>query len=147
MPRRAGNWALLALLAPAAGGCTPMAHFPYVQMIDQRTFASTAVAPEAGAVKALPDRPLAVIRFDNQPDDYRPDLSDMVATATARKPDVEFNVTTPVAIGQIPGPRAEADAAIVARAIAEQQVLTERIHLGVVEEPGNPAREVRVYVR
>jgi hypothetical protein len=124
-----------------------MSSFPYVAMIDQRTFATTAIAPEASDVNLLPDRPLAVIRFDGQPAGFAPDLADMVAAATARKPDVQFNVVIPIAVGAIPGQRSEADAAIVARAIAEQQVLTERIHLGVIEEAGQPAREVRVYVR
>ena len=137
-------WVVLPLLACA---CTPMGQFPYLKMVDQRTFGAPAVAPPPSDVSSLPNRPLAVIRFDGQPPDFVPDLSDMVAAATARKPDVEFKVITPVAIGQIPGPQAEADAATVAHAIAEQQVLTECIHLGVIEEGGKPAREVRVFVQ
>lgn len=137
----------LLVLALLAGACTPMSTFPYMRMVDQRTFAAASVAPSAGDVAALPDRPLAVIRFDGQPADFMPDVADLVAVATARKPDVAFEVIIPVAVGAVPGPRAEADAITVARAIADQQVLTERIHIGVVEEAGRPAREVRVFVR
>ena len=136
-------WLLLVPLV--VGACTPMGKFPYVKMVDQRTFGATPEAPSE--VVPLPDRALAVIRFDGQPADYSPDVTELVAAATGRKPNVEFNVVTPVALGQVPGPQAEADAATVARALAEQQILTERIHLGVVEEAGKPAREVRIYVR
>ncbi len=130
-----------------AGACTPMRQFPYMKIVDQRTFGATAVAPSAPDVRSLPERPLAVIRFDGQSADYTPDLSDLVAAATARKPDVEFNVITPVAIGATPSARSQGDAATVAHSLAEQEILPERIHLGVVEEAGKPAREVRIFVR
>ncbi len=134
-------------LALLVGACTPIGHYPYVALIDQRNFQGAAVAPAVDSVTKLPDRPLVVIRFDGQPTDYEPDLTDAVAAATARKPDVQFDVIVPLAIGARATPRQEHDAATVARAIAEQAVQPDHIHLGLVEEAGNPAREVRVFVR
>jgi len=130
-----------------ACACTPMGHYPYVALIDQRTFQGPAVAPTAGAVTKLPDRPLITIRFDGQPPDYEPDLTDAVAAATARKADVQFDVIVPLAPGARATSRQEHDAATVARAIAEQAVQPDHIHLGLIEEAGDPAQEVRVFVR
>jgi hypothetical protein len=136
---------LAALLL--VGGCTPADHFPYVRLIDQRTFAPSGTAPTAADLKNLPALPLATVRFDVPDEDFTPALAEAVEAATARKPDVEFDVIAPVAHGATPGPYAAEDAATVARAIAEQSVPPERIHLGVVEDAGTPAREIRVYVR
>ncbi len=144
--RRAPATAALAV-ALLAAACTPTSRFPYVAIIDQRNFEGPTVAPTAAQVTRLARRPLAVIRFDGEPADFTPDMSDAVAAATGRKPDVQFDVIVPVAPGAQPTQQQQADAATVARAIAEQQVQPDHIHLGIVEEPGNPAREVRVFVR
>ncbi len=137
-------WLAVSLLL---AGCTPTDRFPYVKLIDQRTFAATGTAPNAADLKNLPPLPLAVIRFDVPVPVLNPALADAVASATARKPDVQFDVITPVAAGAVPGPNAAEDAEDVARAIAEQSVPQDHIHLGVAEDAGTPAREVRVYVR
>jgi hypothetical protein len=134
------------LLALLVAGCAPSFSPPYLTLIDQRTF-NPAVAPNEADVKALPALPLAVIRFDTPDIDYGPDLARAVEAATSRKPDVEFNVVTPVGRGKAPNAQAAEDAAAIARAIAEQSVPPEKIHIGMVEDSGTPAREVRVYVR
>jgi hypothetical protein len=134
-------------VALLAGACTPLDHYPYVAIVDQRNFHGATVAPTADTVTKLPERALVVIRFDGQPTDYEPDLTDAVAAATARKPDVQFDVIVPLATGARATPQQEHDAAAVARAIAEQAVQPDHIHLGLIEEAGNPAREVRVFVR
>ncbi len=133
---------LLLLLA----GCTPSLSPPYLTLIDQRTF-NPAVAPDPANVRALPALPLAVIRFDAPGIDFRPDLARAVEAAQSRKPDADFNVVTPVARGKVPDAQAQDDATTILRAIAEQGVQPEKIHIGVTEDSGTPAREVRVYVR
>ena len=137
-------WPAIALLAAA---CTPTDHYPYVAIIDQRSFRTEAVAPKPESVTRLPERPLITVRFDGQPFDDEPDLTDAVAAATGRKPDVQFDVIVPLAPGARATKQQEHDAATVARAIAEQAVQPDHIHLGLIEEAGNPAREVRVFVR
>jgi hypothetical protein len=134
------------VLAVLLAGCAPSLSPPYLTLIDQRTF-NPAVAPTEADVRALPPLPLAVVRFDVAGIDYGPDLARAVEAATARKPDAEFNVVTPVARGMTPNAQSAEDAAAIARAIAEQSVLPEKIHIGLVEDAGTPAREVRVYVR
>ncbi len=134
--------ALVLLLA----GCAPSFSPPYLTLIDQRTF-NPAVAPDPADVRALPPLPLAVVRFDAPGIDYGPDLARAVEAAQSRKPDVEFNVVTPVARGKVPDAQAQDDAIAIVRAIAEQGVPPEKIHIGLVEDAGTPAREVRVYVR
>lgn len=138
---------VLIALALLTAGCTVSTHAPYLALIDQRTFVAPGTAPVAGDVKALPALPLATIRFGQQGFDYVPDLARAVDEAVSRKPDVEFNVNIPVARGQVPSAQATSDAADVARAIAEQSVVPEHIHVGAIEDSGAPAREVRVYVR
>lgn len=135
---------LLALLLPA---CTPSLRYPYIAMIDQRTFASVGETQAPSDVRSLPVLPLATIRFEGADADISQDLGRAVDMAQSRKPDAEFNVVTPVGRGRAPGTQAGLDAASVARALAELSVPPERIHVGVVEDSGNPAREVRVYVR
>ena len=134
------------LLALLLAGCAPSLSPPYLTLIDQRTF-NPAVAPNEADVRALPALPLAVVRFDTPGIDYGPDLARAIEAATSRKPDAEFNVVTPVARGKVPSAQATEDAATIARAIAEQSVLPEKIHVGLMEDAGTPAREVRVYVR
>lgn len=134
--------ALVLLLA----GCAPSLSPPYLTLIDQRTF-NPAVAPNPADVRALPPLPLAVVRFDAPGIDYRPALARAVEAAQSRKPDADFDVVTPVARGKAPNPQAQDDATAIVRAIAEQGVQPEKIHIGLVEDAGTPAREVRVYVR
>lgn len=134
--------ALVLLLA----GCAPSLSPPYLTLIDQRTF-NPAVAPNPADVRALPPLPLAVVRFDAPGIDYRPALARAVEAAQSRKPDADFDVVTPVARGKAPNPQAQDDATAIVRAIAEQGVQPEKIHIGLVEDAGTPAREVRIYVR
>lgn len=133
---------LLLLLSACAPSLSP----PYLTLIDQRTF-NPAVAPNPADVRALPPLPLAVVRFDAPGIDYRPDLARAVEAAQSRKPDADFNVVTPVGRGKSPDAQAQDDATAIVRAIAEQGVQPEKIHIGLVEDAGTPAREVRVYVR
>lgn len=137
----------LVLVALLAGGCTVSMHAPYVALIDQRTFETAGPAPAAEAVKALPKLPLATIRMDDPDFDYTPELATAIDAAQARKPDVEFNVVIPVARGTVPSAQATKDAADVARAIAEQSIQPDHIHVGLIEDAGTPPREVLVYVR
>ncbi len=128
------------------GACAPSLSPPYLTLIDQRTF-NPAVPPNPADVRALPPLPLAVVRFDAPGIDYGPDLARAVEAAQSRKPDADFNVVTPVGRGKAPNAQAQEDATAIFRAIAEQGVQPEKIHVGVVEDAGTPAREVRVYVR
>lgn len=134
------------LLALLLAGCAPSLSPPYLTLIDQRTF-NPAVAPNVADVRALPALPLAVVRFDTPGIDYGPDLARAIEAATSRKPDAEFNVVTPVAHGKVPSAQSAEDAAAIARAIAEQSVPPDKIHVGLMEDAGTPAREVRIYVR
>ena len=131
------------MMALLLAGCAPSLSPPYFTLIDQRTF-NPAVAPNPDDIRALPPLPLAVVRFDTPGIDYRPDLARAIEAATSRKPDAEFNVVTPVGRSQVPDAQSVEDAATIARAIAEQSVPPEKIHVGLVEDSGTPAREVRV---
>lgn len=133
--------------ALSLASCAPSLSPPYLTLIDQRTFQPAGTPPEFADVKNLPPLPLATIRFDQPDIDYAPVLAQAVDAATARKPDAEFNVVTPIGRGKLPTEQAGQDAAAVARGIAEQQVMPDHIHVGVIEDAGNPPREVRVYVR
>jgi len=131
-------------------GCLP----PDFRLIDQRTFwPSHAPGTEDVARGALPKLPLAVIRFDDPDADYRPALADAVLAAQARKPDVEFDVLTPIPTAAPQeeqdqfARQGEADAQQVAMALQADGVLPDRVHIGFRGDPGSPAREVRVYVR
>lgn len=135
---------LLTLLLPA---CVPSTRSPYFTLIDQQTFRGAPVPPAAGDVKTLPALPLAVVRFD-QPDELiAQQLAIAIEAAQSRKPDVQFNVMAPVAHGKAPGKQATDDATQVARMLAQQSVNPDNIHVGIVEDPGTPPREVLVYVR
>jgi hypothetical protein len=74
-------------------GCLP----PDFKLIDQRTFWPPHNPTSADIARAnLPPEPLVIIRFDQPDYDYRPALADAVQAAQARKPDVEFDVLTPI---------------------------------------------------
>ena len=138
--------ALLPALLVLAG-CMPSRNFPYATLIDQRTFQRAGTVPEASALKNLPDRPLATIRFDDPDASIDPEIARAVELALSRKPDAEFNVIIPVGRGKVPGEQAERDATTVARSIAMPSVQPDHIFIGVSEDAGNPPREVLVYVR
>jgi hypothetical protein len=125
-------------------------------LIDRRTFAGgNRVAPQSAqmAQAGLPQLPLVTIRFGQGESDYGPMLSDAVQAAQGRKPDVVFDIVTPVptAAGLDVQDRfmrqGQEDAEEVATAIAYAGIPQDRIRLSFRGDPGNPAREVRVYVR
>jgi hypothetical protein len=138
---------ILLLGTCMVAACTPRLSYPYIDLVDQRTFWPAVEKPDAAQVKALPPLPLAIIRFGAGAPDFTPALSEAVEAALIRKPEVEFNVVTPIAPGAEPSQASARDATDVAHAIAEQSVPTERIHVGTVEDAGASSREVRVYVR
>ena len=140
--------ALLATLLLV--GCTP----PDFKLIDQRTFRRTPTPNStevAGA--ALPSLPLVVIRYDNLDEDYGPSLGQAVDAATALKPDVSFDVLTPMPIAAPPDVQARftrqgiSDAQDVANTLVIDGVPPDRIHMGFRGDSGNPPREVQVYAR
>lgn len=138
---------LLALLAalPMLGACT---------LIDQRTFAPAATAPqqaELQKLRALPPLPLITVRLPAELD--RAAIRTAVDLARARRPDARFEVITPI---DPAAPRASQDAALaqgradaelVANALAEAGAARDHIEIGARADNGAPDREVRVYVR
>jgi hypothetical protein len=146
MPRSA-----LAITLTILAGC---------RLIDQRTFEQAGLYPGAAqlragdyAARALPPPPLAVVRFGGAAADWQAGLIDAANDALTRKPDVEFDLVTP-----IPGSASLAaqdaalktgaqDAAAVAIALESDEVSPDQIHIGSRSDPGNPPREVEVYVR
>ena len=150
---RGRSWRLaLPLLASALllAGCLP----PDFRIIDQRTFWPPQAPTEAEVARAhLPPAPLVTIRFDTPDADYTAALADAVTAAESRKPDVEFDVLTPMPTS---APQAEQDqfarqgaedAQAVLTALGADGVHPDRVHLGYRADPGSPPREVLVYVR
>jgi hypothetical protein len=138
------------VLALLSTGCT---------LIDQRTVARWVGGPRAApsqadlAEAALPPLPLLVLRFDQPNPDDAATLAEAAEAALARKPDAVFDVITPVPTS---APRDQQDAFVrrgaddarsVADALATAGVPPGQLRLGLRSDPGNPAREVRVYVR
>ncbi|MCW3473111.1 hypothetical protein [Limobrevibacterium gyesilva] len=142
-PRRP---AALLLAGLVLTGCT---------LVDQRTFQRTPPAPTAEDVARarLPPLPLVVIRFDQLDTDYQPALAEAIEAAQARKPDVVFDVLTPIPTGEARevqeryARQGAEDAAAVANALAAEGVPPDRVHMGYRGDPGTPPREVRVYAR
>jgi len=141
--RRAGSaLAVLALL----GGC---------KLIDQRTFERAPTGPAAAQLARpdLPPLPLLTINPSKPDADWRTALADAVLAAGARKPDVSFEVVTPIPtsakqpVQDDYARNGQADAQVVATALQSDGVLPERISLRFQGDPGAPAREVRLYVR
>lgn len=132
-------WPLLLLLA----GCVPAPVFPYVKLLDQRSF-STVPTVQA---KDLPAPPLAIIRFGAGAAEYAAALAATISATQLRRPNAEYNVLTAVAPGQSPDAQMTRNAVDIARAIAEQTVPTERIHIGVIEDAGADPLEIRVTLR
>jgi hypothetical protein len=126
------------------------------KLIDQRTFESTGRRPSSADVAhaQLPQVPLVTLDFAQVDQDWRTPLAQAAAAAILRKPDVEFDVVTPIPTS---GNRAlqdgfarlgQADAQAVATALLADQVSPDRIHLRFHGDPGVPKpRVVYVYVR
>ena len=131
-------------------GCLP----PDFKLIDQRTFWPPHTPSEAEIARAkLPAQPLVIIRFDQLDNDYFPALAEAAQAALTRKPDVEFDVLTPIPTA---APQTEQDrfarqgaedAQAVANALGVDGITTDRVHIGYRGDPGSPPREVLVYVR
>jgi hypothetical protein len=136
-------------LALLLTGCHPF---------DQRDVARWLGGPSAAPNQAdlaeatLPALPLVTVRFDQPDADYTAVLTEAAQAAMERKPDVVFDVVTPVptaaprAVQDAFVQRGSDDARAVADALATAGVPPERLHLGLRSDPGNPVREVRVYV-
>lgn len=143
------------LLALLAGGCTPKADFPFMRIVDQRSFepgglfggpAQPRRAPEPAQVRALPPLPLVVIRFTAPDMDIAPAVNEAVGSAQARKPDVEFDVIA-IVPGDAEADQPTKDGETVARALADRAVPPERIHVSLLADPLASGREVRIFVR
>ena len=124
-------------------------------LVDQRTFQSAASAPgeaEVARVEASA-RPIVSVRMDTPDVDYRQNLADAVQAAQVRNPNASFDVLALVPNEAAPAEQdrrvaqAAQDAQAVAAAIGAAGVLSDRLHLGLRGDNGNPAREVRVFVR
>jgi len=143
------------LLALLASGCTYQSKFPYAKLIDQRSFqpggvfggpAIAGLAPKPEQVKDLPPMPLVIIRFASPDQDFSPEIASAVDAAQSRKPDVEFNVVAIVPGGATPDTPVQ-DAQAVARAIAQESVQEDHIHMSLLDDAKATGREVRIYVR
>ena len=139
--------ASLIAIASLLGGCVPSPDGPpYMRLIDRRSFAPNADAA-SGAPLVLPHRPLATIAFTSP---GPPDLSALDAAidaALTRKHDAEFDVITPLAPKAEPDEPMQRHAVDIAHEIAERGVSPDRIHIGIAQDQGAPARELRIYVR
>ena len=127
---------------------------PDWRLIDQRTFWPPHNPTSADIARAnLPPLPLVIIRFDQVDYDYRPTLADAVQAAETRKPDVEFDVLTPIPTSAAQevqekfARQGAADAQEVANALGADGIGPDRVHIGYRGDPGSPPREVRIYVR
>ncbi len=128
-------------------------------LVDQRTvarwFGGKPVAPSQADVAetSLPPLPLVVVRYDQPDVDLTRVLAQAAEDALARKPSAVFEVVTPVPTA---APQTEQDefvrrgaddARAVADTLATAGVPPEQLRLSLRGDPGNPVREVRVYVR
>lgn len=145
----------LLLLAAVLAGCVPSSKYPYVELVDRGTFRGPMLPPNADDIarSRLPPLPLVTIRFD-QPDlNYAPALAAAIADAQAHRPDIAFDVLTPVpttgtqALQDRYTSQGATDAQAVAEALAADGVDPARVHIGLRGDPGAPPREVRIYVR
>ncbi len=142
---------------PSRGRCLALVvalSLPGCKMIDQTTFAPAPEAkPPAATVPSVsvqpsvdPRTPLAVIDFASADPDYRGLLGYAVRAAEGRDHAVQFDVvavtpsTDQFTSGQI-------QASNVMRAIMEDRVPADRLHLGLRTDPALTANQVRVYVR
>ena len=137
----------MLLCVALLGGCT---------LIDQRTFERAGAGPDAVDVaraKGLPALPLVTVRFDNPDADINPVIVQAVEAAQAIKRDVDFDVVAPIptkatqAVQDAFARQGAIDTARVANAFGYAGVLLDHVHIGYRGDPGNPPREVLVYVR
>ena len=138
------------LLALLLGGCT----IPGFRLIDQQTFWPTPAPTSTDVARAnLPPQPLVVIRFGDMDQDYGPALAEAVNDATTIKPDVAFDVLTPVPTTATPEVQDHftrqgmADAQDVANALVMDGVSPDQVHMGFRADAGTPPREVLVFAR
>lgn len=130
------------------------------RLIDQRTFEGTALAPRRSqlatsnfASQAQPLPPLAIVRFGSNDEGWRAPLIEAARAARQRKTDVQFDLVAPIPtaaplIEQNQASREGAeDAATVATALEADGVSADAIHIGQRGDPGNPPRQIEVYVR
>lgn len=133
---------------------------PGCRLVDQRTFEQAGLYPGAGqlkradfALKALPPPPLVTIRFGNADTGWQEALIAASREARARKPDVAFDVITPIPVKASLDIQDEAqksgakDAAAVAAVLQGDGVSADQIRIGSRGDPGQPPREIEVYVR
>ena len=138
------------LLALLLGGCT----IPGFRLIDQQTFARTPAPTSTDVARAdLPPLPLLVIRFSDMDQDYGPALAEALDAAMSRKPDVAFDVLTPVPTSASPEEQARftkqgiIDAQDVANAMVVDGISPDLVHMGFRADAGSPPREVLVFAR
>lgn len=140
-----GRWALtLPVLLLALSGC---------KLIDQTTFAPApeatpvaTAAPVSVAARVDPRTPLLVIDYTMPNPDYEGVLGYAVRAAQARDRNVQFDVVAVApSTEQMVG--AQVQAAGIMRSLIADRVPSERIHLGLLADPGLAANQVRVYVR
>jgi hypothetical protein len=140
-------------IAPLMAACLLVAG---CELVDQRTVArwlGETPLPATETSRELPELPLVTIRFDQPDADYAPAVSEAAQAALARKSNAVFDIVTPVPTALPPAEqdaaalRGAADARAVADTLATQGVPPEQLRLGLVGDPGEPPREVRVYVR
>ncbi len=130
------------------------------QLVDQRTFERAGLYPGASqlaradyAQRALPPPPLAVIRFGSADIGWQSALIAASRDARERKADVAFDVVAPIptraslAVQDAAQKSGAADAAAVARVLEGDGVSADQIHIGARGDPGQPPREIEVYVR
>jgi hypothetical protein len=121
------------------------------KLIDQTTFAPAPEAPPPAPppprhVSVDPRIPLVTIDFSQPNPDYRGPLGYAVHAAETRNPNVRFDVTSVINKPE-DAAQGQSEAAAVMQAIAANGVPASRIHLGLISDPSQTSRQVRVYVR
>ena len=134
---------LIALIALA--GC---------RVVDQRVVAGWlgehAVPPDPALanVGIGGTRPYLTIRLTADLDP-RPTIATAVEAAEAQRPGARYDVVaaTPLATTEAVERQAGADARTIADAIRTAGVPEDRVRVGLTADPGEPGREVRVFLR
>ncbi len=136
-----------------------LAAVPGCKLVDQRTFdarAATRPVPHLppAAPGALPEAPLAAVRFGTPPDSWQPGLADIVRMALARKPEALFRVQTVVPAQGTPQVQAGrlADAGhtggrLVAETIVSAGASSSQVEMTAMSDASVTQPEVRVYVK
>jgi hypothetical protein len=132
---------------------------PGCQLVDQRTvgrwFGGRPEGPTQDqlAQANLPPLPLVTIRYEQPDADVTEVLSRAAEDALQARPKAVFEVVTPIPSTAPEGTQnayirqGAEDARAVAEALATAGVPPEQIRLSMRGDPGNPPREVLVYVR